>query len=185
MLHSNLCKRKKVRSERSKSISTLTRFRQITSNVFTSVAFRDRKCGTYFTLCLAAAFYINLGVIILDVIGITFSIIHKEAEGVLEFLLLLGDLILAKHLLQKLLLVSKRMDGEYSMFAETHMALNSHAASNYSHNGAHEQHRHPSPSGNETTQLIGNQVGVGSSYANAGGNVGVPYQTAYIVKIDD
>jgi hypothetical protein len=154
--------------------------RQLTSKVFTNIPFRDRKCGTYFTICLAAAFYINLGVIILDLIGITLSIMHKDMEGILELLLLLGDLILAKHLLQKLLLVSKRLDGEYSMFAETHMALNSHNGDN-----AREHHySHASPSSNETTHLISNQGNAGSSYANAAVNVAVPYQTAYIVKID-
>ncbi len=147
--------------------------------MFTNVAFRDRKCGTYFTLCLAAAFYINIGVIILDVIGITMSIMHKESEGIVEFLLLLGDLILAKHLLQKLLLVSKRLDGKYSMFAETHMALSSH--DNNTHD---DQHIQSSPSVSETTHLIGTQANATSVYANAAGHVAVPYQTAYIVKID-
>jgi hypothetical protein len=92
--------------------------------IYENVPFRNRKGGFYFMLCIAAAFYMTIGLVIIHIVGIFKAMFNPAEDGVMHMILLAGDINLVKHFAAKALLVGERRDGKYSIFAVTPLLLN-------------------------------------------------------------
>ncbi len=91
---------------------------------YENVPFRNRKGGFYFLLCIGAAFYMTIGLVIIHIVGIFKAMFNPAEDGPMHLILLAGDINLVRHFVSKALLVGERRDGKYSIFAVTPLLLN-------------------------------------------------------------